>query len=108
MSHSPCGAGALARVKVGGEDSSGDFCIFEIVTIWLWINHRPDWFNVWTEWKRIEKLRYMHRNPVNRGLVTSPEFWKWSSFRAYSLGAAGPVKVNDWAVLKMKVRTPAA
>ena len=25
-------------------------------------------FNVWTERKRIEKLRYMHRNPVKRGL----------------------------------------
>jgi putative transposase len=30
-------------------------------------------FNVWTEKKRIEKLRYIHRNPVKRGLVTSPE-----------------------------------
>jgi hypothetical protein len=24
-------------------------------------------FNVWTEAKRIEKLRYIHRNPVSRG-----------------------------------------
>ena len=39
-------------------------------------------FNVWTEHKRIEKLRYMHRNPVKRGLVASPELWRWSSFRA--------------------------
>jgi len=30
-------------------------------------------FNVWTEDKRIEKLRYIHRNPVKRGLVVSPE-----------------------------------
>jgi len=29
--------------------------------------------------KRIEKLRYMHRNPVKRGLVQEPEQWKWSS-----------------------------
>ena len=29
-------------------------------------------FNVWTEHKRIEKLRYMHRNPVKRGLVIQP------------------------------------
>jgi putative transposase len=33
-------------------------------------------FNVWTESKRIEKLRYMHRNPVKRGLVESPEQWR--------------------------------
>jgi hypothetical protein len=38
----------------------------------------------------------MHRNPVNRGLVASPELWRWSSFRAYFLGEAGPVRVNDW------------
>ena len=25
----------------------------------------------------------MHRNPVKRGLVESPELWRWSSFRAY-------------------------
>jgi putative transposase len=65
-------------------------------------------FNVWTEHKRIEKLRYMHRNPVQHGLVASPELWKWSSFRAYAFGEAGPVKVNDWEVLKMKIRPPAA
>ena len=65
-------------------------------------------FNVWTERKRIEKLRYMHRNPVKRGLVSSPELWKWSSFRAYALGEPGPVRVNGWEVLKIKVRPPAA
>jgi putative transposase len=30
-------------------------------------------FNVWTARKRVEKLRYIHRNPVKRGLVESPE-----------------------------------
>ena len=30
-------------------------------------------FNVWTEKKRIEKLRYIHRHPVARGLVAPPE-----------------------------------
>lgn len=29
--------------------------------------------NVWTERKRLEKLSYMHGNPVKRGLVVSPE-----------------------------------
>ena len=32
-------------------------------------------FNVWSRRKEIEKLRYMHRNPVKRGLVSSPELW---------------------------------
>jgi len=30
-------------------------------------------FNVWTTKKRVEKLRYMHRNPVKRGLAKSPD-----------------------------------
>ena len=65
-------------------------------------------FNVRTERKRIEKLRYMHRNPVKRGLVASPDLWRWSSFRAYFLGEAGRVRVNEWDVLKMKIRPPVA
>jgi putative transposase len=51
-------------------------------------------FNVWTAKKRMEKLRYMHRNPVTRGLVESPEQWRWSSFRAYAYAEKGIVAVN--------------
>jgi REP element-mobilizing transposase RayT len=29
----------------------------------------------WSEQKRVEKLRYIHRNPVKRGLVERPEDW---------------------------------
>jgi REP-associated tyrosine transposase len=65
-------------------------------------------FNVWTDRKRVEELCYMHRNPVKRGLVASPELSCWSSFRAYAIGEVGPVKVNAWEVLKMKIRPPAA
>jgi putative transposase len=65
-------------------------------------------FNVWTEKKRIEKLRYIHRNPVTRGLVDSPEKWKWSSFRWYLCGEVGPVKINDTDTLVLKIRQPAA
>ena len=46
-------------------------------------------FNVWTERKRIEKLRYIHRNPVKRGLVDKPDQWVWSSFRSYAYGELG-------------------
>jgi len=65
-------------------------------------------FNVWTEKKRIEKLRYIHRNPVVRGLVESPQQWKWSSFRWYLSGEVGPVKVNDTDILVVTIRPPAA
>ena len=55
-------------------------------------------FNVRSERKRIEKLRYMHRNPVKRGLVSQPDQWRWSSFRAYAYGEPGLVRVNfqEW------------
>jgi putative transposase len=57
-------------------------------------------FNVWSERKRIEKLRYIHWNPVKRGLVERPEEWRWSSVRAYSYGESGAVRVNfqEWAL----------
>src|SRR5215468_2343515 len=48
-------------------------------------------FNVWSERKRVEKLRYLHRNPVVRGLVDEPSQWRWSSFRSYLYGEAGAV-----------------
>ena len=47
---------------------------------------RPFWqpryydFNVYSERKRVEKIRYMHRNPVKRGLVKQASEWLWSSF----------------------------
>jgi putative transposase len=52
-------------------------------------------FNIWSEWKRVEKLRYMHRNPARRGLVERPEDWKWSSFRHYLLGEDVGVKIES-------------
>ena len=54
-------------------------------------------FNVWTNRKRIEKLRYIHRNPVTRGLVSNPEDWAWSSYRHYLTGIDGTVEIeSDW------------
>jgi hypothetical protein len=38
----------------------------------------------------IEKLDYLHRNPVQRGLVTCPEDWTWSSARHYALTNCHP------------------
>jgi putative transposase len=31
----------------------------------------------------VTQLRYIHRNPVKRGLCKAPEDWTWSSFRAW-------------------------
>ena len=51
-------------------------------------------FNVRTEAKRIEKLKYIHRNPVRDGLVKEPDEWKWSSFRSYKYLEVGPVTLS--------------
>jgi putative transposase len=58
-------------------------------------------FNVWSERKRVEKLRYLHRNPVQRGLVAAPECWVWSSFRHYVTGEEGLVEIeSQWTARK--------
>ena len=52
-------------------------------------------FNVFSQHKFVEKLRYIHRNPVRRGLVERPEDWPWSSFRHYATGVAGVVEIES-------------
>jgi len=79
-------------------------------TLWAQFDGAHIWqkrfydFNVWSERTRMEKLRDIHRNPVKRGLVSSPEQWRWSSFRAYAYGEK-VVRVNcqEWG-LKVKGR----
>ena len=54
-------------------------------------------FNVWSAKKRMEKLKYIHRNPVKRGLVERPEDWAWSSFLHYATGVEGAVEIeSEW------------
>jgi putative transposase len=45
--------------------------------------------------KFVQRLRYIHRNPVERGLVARPEDWAWSSFRHYVSGDSGPVEIES-------------
>ena len=40
-------------------------------------------FNIYNEEKVLEKLAYVHDNPVRGGLVLSPGDYKWSSYRLY-------------------------
>jgi putative transposase len=62
----------------------------------FWQAHYYD-FNVSAHPKLVEKLRYIHRNPVRRGLVRNPEEWKWSSFRHYQTGMRGTVEIeSEW------------
>jgi putative transposase len=54
-------------------------------------------FNVRNYRQFVEKLRYIHRNPVKRGLCERPEDWEWSSFRQYAIGCEGHVEIEcEW------------
>lgn len=64
-------------------------------------------FNLWSQRKEVEKLKYMHRNPVVRGLAADPADWPWSSYRFYAYGEAGPVRINDWTWWEEKLRISA-
>ena len=56
-------------------------------------------FNVLTTRKHIEKLRYIHRNPVARGLVANPEDWPWSSYRHWLTGEPSLVEIeSSWTL----------
>ena len=71
-----------------------EFCKAPVLPDHFWQPRFYD-FNVFSEAKRVQKLKYMHRNPVTRGLVSSPELWRWSSYRIYAFGERGPVNM-DW------------
>jgi putative transposase len=52
-------------------------------------------FNVCSPEKRMEKLKYIHRNPVTRGLVETPEHWRWSSYRHYATREPVAVEIES-------------
>jgi putative transposase len=58
-------------------------------------------FNIGDHAQFVEKLRYIHRNPVKRGLCERPEDWEWSSFQHYSSGCEGRVEIeSEWTARK--------
>jgi putative transposase len=61
-------------------------------------------FNVHNPEKTTEKLRYMHRNPVKRGLVSKPQDWVWSSFRHCATGFEGVVEIeSEWTARRREL-----
>jgi len=52
-------------------------------------------FNLVATGKFGEKLQYMHRNPVVRGLVETPEEWPWSSYHHWLTGERGRVLIES-------------
>ena len=75
---------------------------------------RPFWqaryydSNVSGEKERSQVLRYIHRNPVKRGLVERPEDWQWSSYRHYATGLEGTVEIESkWTAFRRGNQLPA-
>jgi putative transposase len=52
-------------------------------------------FNVFSEAKIVQKLNYMHWNPIKRGLVDKPEDWRWSSCHYYQTLEQGRVEIES-------------
>jgi putative transposase len=52
-------------------------------------------FNVWSQTKFVEKLHYIHMNPVKRRLVSHPKDWPWSSFSFYAKKDTGLVRIDS-------------
>jgi putative transposase len=58
-------------------------------------------FNIRNYPQFVEKLRYVHRNPVKLGLCERPEDREWSSFRHYATGCEGRVEIeSEWTARK--------
>jgi putative transposase len=58
-------------------------------------------FNIRNYPQFVEKLRYIHRNPVKAGLCERPEDWEWSSFRHYATGCERRVEIeSEWTARK--------
>ncbi len=62
-------------------------------------------FNVFTQVKFVEKLRFIHRNPVARGLVDKPEDYAWSSFRHWATGERGSVEIESHWTWNLRERS---
>jgi putative transposase len=75
--------------------------------------HRHFWqpryydFNVFATGKFKEKIQYIHRNPVTRGLVSKPEDYRWSSFNHNATGEPSPIEIeSNWAAHRRERPNP--
>jgi REP element-mobilizing transposase RayT len=68
--------------------------------------HKPNHHQVWQEGSHpqaimddgtmLQKLEYVHNNPVKRGWVTAPEHWYYSSAHEWLGGAQPLLRCDDW------------
>jgi putative transposase len=51
--------------------------------------------NLWSKDEIVEKLEYVHNNPVRRGLCKTPADWYWSSAAHYAGLGESPVPIES-------------
>ena len=44
----------------------------------------------------LQKLEYLHNNPVKRGLVAAPEHWRYSSAHEWCKGSSPVLRCDPW------------
>jgi hypothetical protein len=98
----PCRRAGPARLGIAGRGNAAGELPGGKFSVRFWQSRFYD-FNLRGQQKEIEKLKHMHRNPVVRGLVASPEDWR-CSYRSYAYGEPGLVRINDWTWWGEKIR----
>jgi putative transposase len=93
-------ANAIQSLKISSAMRSTGFCNGDEQRQPLWQKRYYD-RNVRDYDEFVEKLRYIHRNPVKRGLAEKPGDWRWSSFRHYLTGEDSGVEIeSQWTAGK--------
>jgi putative transposase len=89
-------ANAIQSLKIAVAKRSAAAREFDGKRAPLWYKRYYD-RNIRTYSDFLEKLRYIHRNPVKRGLCDHPEQWEWSSFRHYATGEDCGLEIeSEW------------
>ena len=93
-------ANAIQSLKISSAMQSASLRDWEGCRSPLWQKRYYD-RNIRDDREFVEKLRYVHRNPVKRGLCMRPEDWPWSSFRHYATGEDCGVEIeSQWTADK--------
>ena len=62
---------------------------------WLWQEGvHPQ--SIMSDEMMLQKLEYLHHNPVKRGLIASPEHWRYSSAHEWLPAAVPVLRVDPW------------
>jgi putative transposase len=97
VSEPQCGtvANAMQSLKIASAKRGKRVQVMRDQNLPFWQKRYYD-RNEWNHKEFLEKLKYIHRNPVKRGLVERAEDWKWSSFRHYANGEDCGVAIESW------------